>query len=127
MKNINLMSLIYGDATKNGSFDRYFSMHTGLAQEDQCLQIGLVDFDNDGIPEIIVAVGSITDSYAYILKYTGEGEYFYKIIGRIRGQSIFLVSPTKAFLAPYGSRGFCSVYVYKNGKFIQIEDCNLKF
>jgi len=127
MKNINLMGLIYGDAQKNGIFDIYFSIHTGLAQEDQCLQIGLVDFDNDGIPEIIVAVGSHNPAYAYILKYTGEGEYFYKIIGRIQGQYIFLVSPTKAFLAPYGSRGFCKVYIYKNGKFIQIEDCNLKY
>ena len=114
------MSLIYGDAVKNEIFDRYFSMNTGLAEEDQCLQIGLVDFDNDEIPEIIVAVGSATSAYAYILKYTGEGEYFYKIIGRIQGQSIFLVSPTKAFLAPYGSRGFCCIYVYKNGKFTKI-------
>lgn len=97
----------------------------GDVKENYFIHLDVFDFDNDFIPEIIVAIGDgLNELQVSILKYTNKiqdsNESPYKEIGSIIGQSNILIDEDeKAILVPYGSQGLYDKYVYKDWKIVK--------
>lgn len=104
-----------------GGFDEF-----GDINKDYYAQVAEHDFDNDGIPEIIVAIGDgLIDLAVNVIKYhaplspndAGRGENW-ELVGSFTGQEKAIIDGNKIYL-PYGSQGLYTEYFLIKNKFIQ--------
>lgn len=104
-----------------GGFDEFGEINKGYY-----VQVAEHDFDNDGTPEIVVAVGDgLIDLTVNIVKYhaplspedAGRDENW-ELAGSFTGQEKALIDGATISL-PYGSQGLYTEYTWIKKKFIQ--------
>ncbi|WFA84199.1 hypothetical protein [Paenibacillus amylolyticus] len=102
----------------SGAFDDF-----GELQEGYKLQAAIYDFDQDDIPELIVAAGdSLLDESIWVFSFTNAAD-FTKINPlnqelSVTGQS-FIELDNNEIIAPYGSQGLYDSYKYVDKQFLQ--------
>lgn len=80
-------------------------------------QASHIDLDNDGVDEVIIALGNKLDEMAIaIYKVNSTFEF----VGIIQGQSKIHIDDRKNIIVPYGSQGLYAVYVYDGNKILEI-------
>lgn len=90
------------------------------------VQVAEHDFDHDGIPELIIAIGNgSTDLGVNIIKYhppqlqkDAGREQNWSLVGKLSGQELARVSGDTIEL-PYGSQGLYDEYTWVKGKFVK--------
>lgn len=98
----------------------------GELHDDYDIQVGEHDFDADGTPELVVAVGDhSTELHVRVLKYSAPSspddacrDENWSIIGSFYGQTKAYVDGSKIEL-PFGSQGLFQEYKLVGGRFVE--------
>lgn len=104
-----------------GGINEYGDLNKGYY-----IQIAEHDFDNDGAPEIIIAVGDgLTDLAVNIVKYHAPqsskdagSDKNWSLVGSFTGQEKAIIEEDSISL-PYGSQGLFTKYKLAKNKFIK--------
>ncbi len=100
----------------------------GNIAEDFVVQSAEHDFEKDGVPEIIIAVGNgLTDLAINVFKYHPPQQpkdarrvENWELIGQFRGQSEMIVDAS-SFSLPFGGQGRFAEYLWAKGRFVEIQ------
>lgn len=102
----------------------------GELKENYYCQLAIIDVTNDGIPDILLAVGDgLIDLHLNIWSFDKEkfvntvrGKYInpFRFIGHIEGQQNIRILPGGKIEVPVGSFGRFSTYSWDGSKFKQI-------
>ena len=103
----------------------------GELKENYYCQLAIIDVTNDGIPDILLAVGDgLIDLHLNIWRFDKEkfvntvrGKYInpFRFIGHIEGQQNIRILPGGKIEVPVGSFGRFSTYSWEGSKFKQVE------
>lgn len=98
-----------------------------------CAQACEYDFNRDGRPELILALGNHLDElhlnvFAYDPPRAPSKDYFelcdqvkkaWKLVGVCEGQSVAEIAEDGAVIMPYGTKGLYREYRWKNGRMVE--------
>lgn len=92
-------------------------------KEGNMMQVVLVDFDNDGQEEIVLAIGDgLTTLGVNIFKMDYDSNDLHaKEIGFFQGQEKIHIDKNNNIIIPFGNQGLYEQYKYEKGKFVKAE------
>ncbi len=101
----------------------------GDLKPDWRVQAAVHDFDGDGVPEVLIAVGDgLVTLTVHVFAYDDPGsekDLFqnsnWRLIGRIWGQEKAIVRG-RSIEVPIGSQGLFERHEYRDGRFVEIGD-----
>jgi hypothetical protein len=113
------------------NLNNVISMQTGLnewgdLEENYFVQVATHDFNEDGNPEIIIAIGDgFIDMSVNIIQYhppTNSQDAIrienWSLVENIQAQQKIIIDK-QVIIAPFGSQGLFEEYTWVNGKFIK--------
>ncbi|MBQ4526140.1 MAG: hypothetical protein IJA00_08775 [Bacteroidaceae bacterium] len=84
-------------------------------------QASHIDLDNDGIDEVVIALGNkLTEMAIAIYKTSSVITFPFEFVGIIQGQRKIYVDKEKHIIAPFGSQGLYTEYIYNGDKIKKI-------